>query len=64
LSDLLVSKVETEETKDNYGRYRIEPLEKGFSVTLGNALRRILLGFLEGAAVTRVKIEGIQHEFS
>jgi DNA-directed RNA polymerase subunit alpha len=64
LSDLLVSKVETVETKNNYGRFCIEPLEKGFSVTLGNALRRILLGFLEGAAVTRVKIEGIQHEFS
>ena len=64
MSDLLVSKVETVETKNNYGRFCIEPLEKGFSVTLGNALRRILLGFLEGAAVTRVKIEGIQHEFS
>jgi DNA-directed RNA polymerase subunit alpha len=64
LSDLLVSKVETVETKDNFGRFCIEPLEKGFSITLGNALRRILLGFLEGAAVTRVKIEGVQHEFS
>ena len=64
MSDLLVSKVETVETKNNYGRFCIEPLEKGFSVTLGNALRRILLGFLEGAAITRVKIEGIQHEFS
>jgi len=41
-----------------------EPLEKGFGVTLGNALRRMLLGYLTGAAVTRVKIEGIQHEFS
>jgi DNA-directed RNA polymerase subunit alpha len=41
-----------------------EPLEKGFGVTLGNALRRVLLGYLPGAAVTQVKIEGIQHEFS
>ncbi len=64
MSDLLVSKVETLETTDTYGRFCIEPLEKGLSVTLGNAMRRILLGFLEGAAVTRVKIEGIQHEFS
>jgi DNA-directed RNA polymerase subunit alpha len=64
LSDLLVSRVETVETKNNYGRFSIEPLEKGFSVTLGNSLRRTLLGFLEGAAVTRVKIEGIHHEFS
>jgi DNA-directed RNA polymerase subunit alpha len=64
LSDLLVSKVETVETTDIFGRFRIEPMEKGLSITLGNALRRVLLGFLEGAAVTRVKIEGIQHEFS
>jgi DNA-directed RNA polymerase subunit alpha len=41
-----------------------EPLERGFGVTLGNALRRILLGYLPGAAITRLKIKGIQHEFS
>jgi DNA-directed RNA polymerase subunit alpha len=64
LSDLVVSKVETVETRDNYGRFSIEPVEKGFSVTLGNALRRVLLGYLPGAAVTRVKIDGIHHEFS
>jgi DNA-directed RNA polymerase subunit alpha len=64
LSDLVVSKVETVEANSKFGRFRIEPLEKGLSVTLGNSMRRILLGFLEGAAVTRVKIEGIQHEFS
>ena len=64
MSDLVVSKVETVETRDNYGRFSVEPLEKGLSVTLGNAMRRVLLGYLEGAAVTRVKIDGIHHEFS
>lgn len=49
---------------DNYGQFSAEPLERGFGVTLGNAMRRVLLGSLEGAAVTRVRIEGIQHEFS
>ncbi len=61
---LEVPKVECVESKDNFGRFVAEPLEKGFGVTLGNALRRALLGYLPGAAVTRVKIEGIQHEFS
>jgi len=64
LSDLTESKVETVESKGNFARFSIEPLEKGISVTLGNAMRRILLGSLQGAAVTRVKIDGIQHEFS
>ena len=64
MSDLIVSKVETVETRENYGRFSVEPIEKGFSVTLGNSMRRVLLGFLQGAAVTRVKIEGIHHEFS
>jgi len=48
----------------NYGRFLAEPLEPGFGVTLGNALRRVLLSSLPGAAVTWVRIEGIQHEFS
>ncbi len=64
MSDLVVSKVETVETRENYGRFAIQPVEKGFSVTLGNAMRRVLLGYLQGAAVTRVKIDGIHHEFS
>jgi len=64
LAELTKTKVETVETKDNFGRFSMEPVEKGFSVTLGNALRRVLLGQLIGAAVIRVKIEGIQHEFS
>ncbi len=64
LAELTKTKVETVETRGDYGRFSMEPVEKGFSVTLGNALRRVLLGQLIGAAVTRVKIEGIQHEFS
>jgi len=61
---LAIPRIECAESKDNYGRFLVEPLEKGFGVTLGNALRRVLLGYLPGAAVTRVMIEGIQHEFS
>ena len=47
-----------------HGRFEIEPLEEGYGVTLGNALRRILLSSLSGAAITSVKIDGIRHEFS
>jgi len=49
---------------DSYGRYVIEPLERGYGTTLGNSIRRILLSSLPGTAVTTVKIAGIQHEFS
>ena len=49
---------------NQYGKFSIEPLERGFGVTLGNALRRVLLSSLPGAAVAAVKIEGVQHEFS
>jgi len=64
LSHLAIAKIECVESKDNFGRFLAEPLEKDFGTTLGNALRRVLLGYLPGAAVTRVKIEGILHEFS
>ncbi len=64
MSYLVVPKIECVESRDNFGRFAVEPLEKGVGVTLGNAMRRVLLGHLQGAAVTRVKIEGIQHEFS
>jgi len=59
-----VPRAECIESRDNFGRFVAEPLEKGFGVTLGNALRRVLLSQLQGAAVARVKVEGIQHEFS
>src|SRR6266436_2453233 len=49
---------------DTYGKFTAEPFERGFGVTVGNCLRRILLSSLEGSAVTRVKIQGVQHEIS
>ncbi len=64
MSHLVVPKTECIESRENFVRIVAEPLEKGFGVTLGNAMRRVLLGHLQGAAVTRVRIEGIQHEFS
>ncbi len=60
----VIPKIECIESRENYGRFVAEPLEKGFGVTLGNAMRRVLLGHLPGAAVTHVRIEGIQHEFT
>ena len=47
-----------------YGRFRVEPFERGFGITVGNSLRRILLSSLEGAAVTSIEIEGAEHEFT
>ena len=49
---------------ETYGKFTAEPFERGYGVTLGNSLRRILLSSLEGAAVTSIRIEGVQHEFS
>ena len=48
---------------NNYGKFVLEPLERGFGITIGNALRRILLSSLPGDAITSVKIEGVMHEF-
>jgi len=56
--------IERETFSDTYGRFIIEPLERGYGITLGNSLRRILLSSISGAAVTAVKIEGVSHEFS
>jgi len=56
--------VEDKTATNNYAKFSIEPLERGFGVTLGNALRRVLLSSLPGAAVTAAKLEGVQHEFS
>ena len=53
-----------EEEGDSYSKFVLEPLERGFGVTIGNALRRVLLSSLPGAAVTNIKIEGVSHEFS
>ncbi len=60
----VVPKIECEDISENYGKFIIEPLEPGFGVTVGNSLRRVLLSSLRGAAVTAVKIEGVQHEFT
>src|SRR6516165_136587 len=49
---------------DTYGKFSVEPFERGFGITIGNSLRRVLLSSLEGSAVTRVKIQGVQHEVS
>ena len=57
-------KIEYAELSDTYGKFIVEPLERGFGVTLGNALRRVLLSSISGAAVTSVKIENVLHEFS
>lgn len=56
--------IETVAEGENYGRYRVEPLEPGYGTTLGNALRRILLRSLEGVAISRVRIDGVWHEFA
>jgi DNA-directed RNA polymerase subunit alpha len=64
LSPLSIPKIECVESTGNFSRFSVEPLDKGVGITLGNAIRRMLLGYLPGAAVTSVKIEGIQHEFS
>jgi DNA-directed RNA polymerase subunit alpha len=55
--------VDTESLTEKYGRFWAQPFERGFGTTIGNALRRVLLSSIEGAAVTAVKIEGVLHEF-
>jgi len=56
--------VQAEEVSDTSGQFVVEPLERGYGVTIGNALRRVLLSSLRGLAITAVKIDGVQHEFS
>jgi DNA-directed RNA polymerase subunit alpha len=60
----VVAKVDALNVTEDSGRFRVEPLERGFGLTLGNALRRVLLSSLPGAAVTQVKIDGVYHEFA
>src|SRR6056297_1823724 len=55
---------DTEISNELYGRFFIEPFERGFGTTVGNSLRRVLLSSLEGSAVTSVKISGVDHEFT
>ncbi len=57
-------KIECEDITENYGRFVVEPLERGFGTTLGNSLRRVLLSSLPGVAASSVKIDGVLHEFT
>ena len=56
--------VESETLTERYGKFYAQPFERGFGTTIGNSLRRALLSSIEGAAVTAIKIEGVEHEFS
>jgi DNA-directed RNA polymerase subunit alpha len=64
LSNMVTPKIEREAEARNYGKFIIGPLERGYGITLGNALRRVLLSSLEGSAVTSIRIVDVQHEFS
>ena len=64
ITNMVMPKIEREAEARNYGKFVISPLERGYGVTLGNALRRILLSSLDGAAVTSIRIADVLHEFS
>lgn len=64
LTNMVTPKIEREAEARNYGKFIISPLERGYGITLGNALRRVLLSSLEGVAVTSLRIADVQHEFS
>ena len=57
-------KLECVEITENYGKFVVEPLERGFGTTLGNSMRRVLLSSLPGVAATSIRIDGVLHEFS
>lgn len=63
-NNMVLPKVEGDATSQKYGRFIISPLEQGYGITVGNALRRVLLSSLPGAAVTSVRVSGVHHEFS
>ena len=56
--------VDADSLTNTYGKFVAEPLERGFGTTLGNSVRRVLLSSLQGAAITSVKIDGVEHEFT
>jgi DNA-directed RNA polymerase subunit alpha len=62
--ETILPRVEILELTGTYGQFSVEPLERGYGVTLGNALRRVLLSSIPGAAVTQIRIDGVLHEFS
>ncbi|MEK7784666.1 MAG: DNA-directed RNA polymerase subunit alpha [Chloroflexota bacterium] len=63
-NNMVIPKIERDAMSRNYGRFIISPLESGYGITLGNALRRVLLSSLNGAAVTSIRISDVLHEFS
>ena len=64
ISNMVMPKIEREAEARNYGKFIISPLERGYGVTLGNALRRVLLSSLDGAAITSMRVGDVLHEFS
>ncbi|HEY71358.1 MAG TPA: DNA-directed RNA polymerase subunit alpha [Anaerolineae bacterium] len=63
-TNMVMPKIEREAVAQNYGKFIISPLESGYGITIGNALRRVLLSSLDGAAVTSIRITDVPHEFS
>lgn len=64
MSNIVLPKIERDAVTQNYGRFIVSPLESGYGITLGNALRRVLLASLPGAAVTAIRVSDVYHEFS
>lgn len=64
MSNIVLPKIECDAVTQDYGRFIISPLESGYGITLGNALRRVLLASLPGAAVTSIRVSDVYHEFS
>jgi DNA-directed RNA polymerase subunit alpha len=64
MTDLSLITIQTEKETNNYGKFIIEPLAQGYGHTIGNSIRRVLLGSLPGAAITQIKIAGVRHQFS
>ncbi len=64
MTETIAPRIEALQTSQDFGRFQVEPLPRGFGLTLGNALRRVLLSSLPGAAVNAVKVDGVYHEFA
>ena len=64
MTEIEKPRIECEKREETYGKFIVEPLDRGYGITLGNALRRVLLSSLPGAAVTSMRIDGVLHEFS
>src|ERR671936_450749 len=62
--ELTLPRIDTLEETGTFGKYIVEPLERGYGVTLGNSLRRVMLSSLPGAAITSIRIDGVLHEFA